>query len=515
MAKGPRIGRSVVFNWLALAISIGVAFFLSPFIVHRLGNVAYGVWTLINSMIAYMGLLDLGMRGAVTRFVSRYHSQGEHLESSRAVSAAFWLRAGIGLVVVSLALILPSVAIAVFHISPEMQMATRWTIGVAGMSFAVTLAFGVFGGVLSALQRFDLLSGVGMLQTLLRATGAVWLLKSGHGIVSLAVWELIVVVIANIALTTLSLRVYRELQILYRPPESAILRQLWGFSSYLLLVNICGQIVYYTDNVVVGAFVSAGAVTFFTIAGGLIEYARQVVAALGGILFSLASSLEAQGQQTELRRLLIQGTRATVLVGLPIQAALFFGGHTFIALWVGPEYAAISGRVLQILLVAQVFAIANYTSFNVVCGLNKHKPVALMGLAEAAANLVVSIVLVRQIGLEGVAWGTVIPSMAIHLLFWPRYICKTLEMPIVDYVWGAWIRSGLAVAPFGLACYLADRYWVPANLTYFFIHIAVLCPTLLVGIAVSFPDEVYKQLRRRFRITGSLDVPFGLAKRAE
>src|SRR5437879_12085953 len=97
MQKGHGIGRSVALNWIALVVSIGVAFFLSPFIVHRLGNVAYGIWTLVNSMIAYMGLLDLGMRGAVTRFVSRYHSQGEHLQSSRSVSAAFWLRAGIGL----------------------------------------------------------------------------------------------------------------------------------------------------------------------------------------------------------------------------------------------------------------------------------------------------------------------------------------------------------------------------------------------------------------------------------
>src|SRR5439155_6282785 len=108
MLKAPRVGRSVVLNWLSLAVSIGVAFFLSPFIVHRLGNVAYGIWTLVNSMIAYMGLLDLGMRGAVTRFVSRHHSQGEHLASSRAVSAAFWLRATIGFAVLCGALILPS-----------------------------------------------------------------------------------------------------------------------------------------------------------------------------------------------------------------------------------------------------------------------------------------------------------------------------------------------------------------------------------------------------------------------
>src|SRR5438477_12946250 len=119
MQKGPGIGRSIALNWIALAISIGVAFFLSPFIVHRLGNVAYGIWTLVNSMIAYMGLLDLGMRGAVTRLVSRYHSQGVHLQSSRSVSAAFWLRAGIGLIVVSSAVALPSLALWIFDISGE------------------------------------------------------------------------------------------------------------------------------------------------------------------------------------------------------------------------------------------------------------------------------------------------------------------------------------------------------------------------------------------------------------
>src|SRR5260370_36895258 len=94
MQKGHGIGRSVALNWIALAISIGVAFFLSPFVVHRLGNVAYGIWTLVNSMIAYMGLLDLGLRGAVTRFVSKHHVRNEHLQSSRAVSTAVWFRAG-------------------------------------------------------------------------------------------------------------------------------------------------------------------------------------------------------------------------------------------------------------------------------------------------------------------------------------------------------------------------------------------------------------------------------------
>ena len=81
MTKMRRIARGVMFNWIALATNMLVAFFLSPFVVHHLGNVAYGIWTLVVSVTSFMGLLDLGMRGAVTLFVSKNHVLGDHLST--------------------------------------------------------------------------------------------------------------------------------------------------------------------------------------------------------------------------------------------------------------------------------------------------------------------------------------------------------------------------------------------------------------------------------------------------
>jgi O-antigen/teichoic acid export membrane protein len=450
-----------------------------------------------------MSLLDLGLRGAVTRFVSKHHAQEDHLESSRAVSAAFWFRVGIGVVVVIIGLLLPQIAISIFRIPLEMQAATRWAIGITATSFAITLTMGVFGGVLVALQRFDLVSGVTVVQTVLRASGIFWLLKSGHGIVALAAWELTVVIIANAGLTALAFRTYRELKLIFQRPDSAIIRQLWGYSFYALLFNVCSQVVYYSDNIVVGVFLSAGAVTFFTLAAGLLEYAKQVVSAIGTVIFPLASSLDAQDRRGELRVLLIQGTRAMLLISLPIQAGLFFRGHTFISLWVGPEYADISGRLLQILLVAHVFAIANYTSYNIVWGLGKHKPVALIGTVEAAANLLLSAVLVRRMGLEGVACGTVIPALALQILFWPRYICRIIEIPVREYIWQAWIKPALAAAPFAFACYLANRSWVATGMIQFFMQMLVLLPVLLLGIAFCFLKEISSQFSRHPQAHGS------------
>ena len=81
----PSILRSTVANWAAFAVAAVVSFLLSPFIVHRLGNSAYGTWVLLGSFVGYLGLLDLGVRGAVTRFVANQYAAGDHAAASTTV----------------------------------------------------------------------------------------------------------------------------------------------------------------------------------------------------------------------------------------------------------------------------------------------------------------------------------------------------------------------------------------------------------------------------------------------
>src|SRR5215831_6498408 len=112
MPNARRIAQNVLSNWLALAFMTVIAFFLSPFIVHHLGNLAYGVWVIIASLVSYMSLLDLGLQSAVTRFVSQATAQANHEEASQAVSSALWIRLWI-----SLALILAGLLISAgFHL---------------------------------------------------------------------------------------------------------------------------------------------------------------------------------------------------------------------------------------------------------------------------------------------------------------------------------------------------------------------------------------------------------------
>ena len=418
-----RIAGNIFSNWLALSLGMGVAFFLTPFVVHRLGNVAYGVWILVVSLNSYMSLLDLGLRGAVTRYVSRGATQNNHVESSTTVCGALWIRLWISAAVILGGVGFSAVFCKLFQVPANLQRDAQLAILATAGSLAITLSCGVFGGVLAGLHRFDVLSSVSVVQTLVRAAGIVWLLVTGHGILALALWELVSAVVSNTLLIVVCFKIYPQLTISFAAPDRETLRKLWNFSFYAFVINVAAQLVYYTDNLVVGAFVGAVAVTFYAVGGTLIGYARQIVASMTSTFMPLASSFEAAESQHNLRRLLIHGTRATLIVSLPIELALFVRGETFISLWMGPSYAHPSGLVLQILLVSLIVSSGSAACGGIVYGMEKHRPVALWAIAEGITNLALSIFLVRRIGIYGVAVGTTVPSIVVELVLWPPYIC--------------------------------------------------------------------------------------------
>jgi hypothetical protein len=70
--------RNLLANWLGYGASMVVLLFLSPLVVHTLGKVEYGIWSLLMVLTGYMGLLDLGIRASTGRYVILYLGRGDH-----------------------------------------------------------------------------------------------------------------------------------------------------------------------------------------------------------------------------------------------------------------------------------------------------------------------------------------------------------------------------------------------------------------------------------------------------
>jgi O-antigen/teichoic acid export membrane protein len=493
------IARNVLFNWFGTIANLAVAFFLSPFIIHRLGNVAYGVWVISVGVVAYLGLLDLGMQSAVLRFVSKGHTQKDHQGASEAISAALWVRMQISALILLLSIGLATVSPHIFKIPAEFAGDARKAILLIGLKMSITMSIGVVAGVLSALNRYDLQTYATLVQTAVRVVGVVAVLRTGHGIVAIAVCELIAVLVYNTLIVGIARRLYPELRILLSKPNSETLNRVWTYSSYAFLTTIAVQLVYQTDNLVVGAFVSASAVTFYAIANSLCSYSSQAVNSMGATFVPAASTYEAAGDKNSLLMLYKHGTRATLAVSLPILITLIVRGPSFIGLWMGPQYSHSSGTVLVILCTALLFSFANRTAGSIAFGIEKHKKIAIWAIGEGIANLTLSIILVRWYGIYGVAIGTLVPSLVVQLVLWPNYVSKLVGLSYSDVVWRVWAPVFLSSIPFAIATY-AVNVFVPAHkLTVFIIQVILILPIFYITIGLVFRTYIRTQIVPRVK----------------
>ena len=487
--RARHIARSVLSNWFAIAASMAVAFFLSPFLVHRLGNVDYGVWVLAISSVSYLGLLDLGLRNSVTMFVSKGHATGDHEGASEVLSAALWVRIQLGGLVLLLcggfAVIFP----LMFKVPAALASDARVVVLLMGLNFAIYMSIGVFGGVLSALNRYDLYTLVVLTQLTLRVIGIVWVLRTGHGIVAIACCELFAATVGNILFVYVARRIYPELTIRLKKPKWEVLKKIWSYSVYVFLVMVAIQLIYQTDNLVVGAFVSASAVTFYSIGNSLCRYTQQLVGAMTATFTPAASTYDATGDASSLRALYYNGTRATMAVSLPVLVTLIFRGDNFIGVWMGPQYSRTSGTVLAILATALLFSLPNTPASSIAFGVEKHKKVAMWAIGEAIANLTLSISLALIFGLYGVAIGTLVPSLAVNLILWPRYVSHLVGISYREVFLKVWGPIFLCTVPFAAASYAVNAFFPARNMIMFILQTIALLPIFVLSVGWMFRER--------------------------
>ncbi len=478
---------------------MAVGFFFSPFILHRLGDVAYGVWVLVVAVVGYLSLLDMGLQGSILRFVSQGHAKQDHEFASDAVSAALWMRLQISVVAIVLSGCIAVVFPAMFKVPPAMVSSARIAIVLTGATTAATMTFGVYGGVISGLNRYDLQNYVALIQMACRVIGIVSVLLAGYGIASIAACELGATLIARCYQVIVARRLYPELKIRLRRPKRETLRKIWSYSIYAFLAMVAVQLIYQSDNLVVGGFISPTAVTFYAIASSLCRYATQVVSSMNGTFMPAASTYEASGDSGGLLMLYKNGTRATIAVSIPIILTFVIRGGSFISLWMGPRYGHDSGTVLIILSIPLLFSFANQTAGAIAFGTEKHQTLAMWSMGEGIANLVLSIILVHYWGIYGVAVGTLVPSLVTQLWFWPRYTRRLIAISPFAIVFKVWGPVIVASAPFAVAIYLLGRFVPVHTLAGFFAQILAALPVFVLSIGIAFRETITTMIIPKIR----------------
>ncbi|MCS7271274.1 MAG: hypothetical protein NZ703_09330, partial [Gemmataceae bacterium] len=173
-------------NWLAFLATLLTSFFLAPYLLERLGPSRYGVWCIVEAVLAYFTLFDLGIAACLVRYVARYHTLADLPLLNRYAASAFWLYSLLALVVLAISIPLSyKVATPLEQRLDTTDQVTPFMLLLL-IQFAAGLPLSVFPTLLDGLQLFGWKSLVRLFALAGRVSGIVLVMEMQPGLLGLA-----------------------------------------------------------------------------------------------------------------------------------------------------------------------------------------------------------------------------------------------------------------------------------------------------------------------------------------
>lgn len=449
-----RFVRNILSNWTAFFADAVIGFIMAPFLIHRLGNSYYGLWIILQSFVGYLGILDIGIKPALVKYVAEFNAQKKFKRLSQYVNTCFFMYLLIGIVTLALVIVLSNYLPFLINVSIDMRMVTETLVIIVGVQIALSFPFSIFSGMLPGLQRYDLDRTIRLSFRIANAILVIMFLSHGYGIISLAFIGLATSLSSDITYSIVVRKLCPYVRITYKNFKRSDLRVIFNYSVTSFVVVISWRILFWTDSIVIGHFKSAAVVTYYAIASNLIRYFRDFLFGFSYVFTPAISEMKALEHTDKVRKTVLEGTRAASMIVFPIAIFLIVCGDKFISLWIGSGYEE-SYMILYILVLAQMISLPQHISEAYLFGVNEQRTLAFVLSGEAALNLALSIALVKPLGIIGVALGTLIPHLIVYIGWFPVYICKKLGISLKKY----------ALDSFGLPFVLSVLYL--AVLVYF------------------------------------------------
>ncbi|MHC4474816.1 MAG: oligosaccharide flippase family protein [Planctomycetota bacterium] len=487
MSVARTILKNTLSNWMGMLINTVILLSLTPYVLGHLGDERYGIYQIVVPVVQYLILLEAGLRGSIVRFASRYIAAKDALSLNTVISTTFCVCLFTGLATMAVCFVLGLLAPDFFNVSEAYRQQVLFLFLAVGFHTAVLFANYVFSGIIIGHNRYELLN----LQLIVHNSGKALLVvcffSTGWASLNSLALAIVLSVLLRLTCTVYTAFWLQDgLNIRPRHVRLATLKDMLGFGSWNMLIQLAVFIVLYANPLIIGRFLEPGAVPYYAIPVMLITRLDGFVRGMTKTLLPVASSALATGDLDLMRRLLTKGTSVASMILFPLGGVLLVMCKGLFRVWLPAGYEG-SWVIYAILMIA-FFGIISQTAIQLVLlGGGNIRGFAIASFSSSIAAVALSIVLVgyTSLGIIGAAMALAI-TKSFDNVFNPWYAARQMGLHLCQYVLGSYVRPILCSLPsVGLAVLLV-WYFPPANLVIwgleFLIALIPYVLFLLIGI---------------------------------
>jgi len=463
-----------ILGYVAILISIANGLILTPRVIAYVGEVDYGSYGIVTSLIALF-LLDFGLSTTTNIYLSKLRAEGDKEGVERFLSSIFkiYLLLDIifALVIAILYFACPYMyasSIDSEHIGALQNMLLIFG-GLALVNFPST----TFTGVISTYEKFSINKLMDIIQKSLYLGFTIVAINMNWGIIGISIVN-VSSIFLTIVFKFLYMRFYLNIRLnLAKRIDRHELKSVLSFSMWSLILAIAARLVFNITPSILGIVSDAAATARMTVVITIEGYIYSFGTLISSFFLAKIARSEANKSDEEKARFLQSLSSRIGKIQLTIIGVIMTGfvcaGQEFIDIWMGPEFGIVYWCIViicsyNVLYVPEiVFESAMLTEGHI-------KPLAINAAIKAIINVSLSFPLsyfFTHNGISG-ALGASIAIMAarfaelvLNNIAYKRY----LHISLTSYFKDTYLRGGLTIL-IALAVGLSAHFLLPYTVDY-------------------------------------------------
>lgn len=479
--------RNSLYSLLSWLLPLGLTFFATPFIVHRLGNTEYGLYALVSGIIAYS--FSFGVGRAVAKYVAEYDATGEKEKISQVIASTFYLCVAVGtLGVVVLCLAARWLVVNALQVAPDVQHDVIFAFYLSSVCIWFLMVGQVFSAVLQAIHRFDIYSLITFASNALLVIGNVLIVWSGYGFVELIIWNVISIALTTFFYYLFAKRILPEITFRFNfDREMFFACARYGLN--VTVYQICGNVMLQFERGWITRVLGEENLTHYVVPMNIAIYVHAFIWSLTLNILPLTSNLFALREIEKLKTIYQQATKLVFALIVFFCAAQAIGAESLLTNWMGADFAAHSAEVFVLQLVIFGLVAASIISWLFIEGFGLPSYNVVNSICWMVITIPLMIWLTEPFGIKGAALSRLVGFMTI-----PPAILIIEKRIFGQFFWVFWAKV-LLVSGFAAAAAGCVEYYILKNLATGWISLifAVAVFAAVYGLILTFAGYFNKQ----------------------
>ncbi len=396
------IAKNTIYNLLGFFFPVIAALIFIPTLLQKLGDEKFGLLNIIWIVVGYFSLFDFGVSRTLTKVISEKLAFQERDKIPEIFWTSFYLILFFSIAgSIILFLLTPTLVNNVLNVSDAIQKETILSFYIMAISVPVITTTAAFRGFLEAYQNFKVINLLRIIWGVSTFLVPILVLIYTNYLTYIVFSLVLLRLIMWAAHLIICIKTENNLTVFNKINVKAI-KPIFILSGWITVTNVIAPLIVYIDRFLIGALISAAAITYFATPFEIVSKLLLIPSAIVGVLYPVIA-FNYRSDFELVRKIMFKGTKYIFLIIFPIVVLMMVFAKAGLSIWVGDRIAIQSWLILQLLAFGILFNSLAHIPFTYLQAIGKPSVTAKLHLIELPIYFIAMWFSIKMFGINGAA----------------------------------------------------------------------------------------------------------------